>query len=107
MGRFAEIDALAWQFFLADYFRPACPSLASCYRRVSVWAAGAGISVPSISTFRRAAAAQALAASSDLLLDAAIRLVALRPTNWKDDDELRRAYENIDFVIAMSRGEIR
>lgn len=53
-GALIEIPAQAWTAFKADYLRPQCPTLASCYDRTVFLAERYGWgALPCVSTFRR------------------------------------------------------
>lgn len=52
-GREAEIDETVWQAFKSDWLRPEKPTFASCYDRAKLIAAGLGVEIPHVKTFRR------------------------------------------------------
>jgi putative transposase len=55
-GKRAEIDPFLWDLFKADWLRPECPTLTSCYDRTAAKAAEMGLSMPSEKAFRRRSA---------------------------------------------------
>lgn len=84
----AECSSKAWDFFLADFLRPAQPALRTCYARLEEAAAAHNWTIPSLSSLRRKLEREVPAEQVILLREGEHALMRLYPAQERSVLEL-------------------